>query len=119
MGSEMCIRDRDTLAKRYTIDNSHRTLHGALLDSEILADVFLLMTGGQSALSLDADSVGSRQSDANRVLQDYSQLQLPIVMATADEVNAHQSILENIEKETGERSLWTVQSQGQRQGGGS
>ncbi len=44
----------DALCKRYGIDNSHRTLHGALLDAEILADVYLLLTGGQTALSLDA-----------------------------------------------------------------
>ncbi len=44
----------DALCKRYGVDNSNRELHGALLDAEILADVYLLMTGGQTALSLDA-----------------------------------------------------------------
>ena len=58
--------DLDSLAKRYSIDNSHRKLHGALLDSEILADVYLLMTGGQSSLSLDMEvELGSKESGSN------------------------------------------------------
>jgi len=48
----------DALCKRYEIDNGHRVLHGALLDAEILADVYLAMTGGQTALSLDASAGG-------------------------------------------------------------
>ncbi|MFY0988920.1 DNA polymerase III subunit epsilon [Halomonas sp. C05BenzN] len=48
----------DALCKRYEIDNGHRVLHGALLDAEILADVYLAMTGGQTALSLDASTGG-------------------------------------------------------------
>ncbi|MGQ7249582.1 DNA polymerase III subunit epsilon [Halomonas sp. V046] len=55
----------DALCKRYDIDNGHRVLHGALLDAEILADVYLAMTGGQTALSLDAgDDAGSKTSEA-------------------------------------------------------
>ncbi|KPQ21130.1 DNA polymerase III subunit epsilon [Halomonas sp. HL-93] len=54
----------DALCKRYDIDNGHRVLHGALLDAEILADVYLAMTGGQTALTLDAEANQSQRSDA-------------------------------------------------------
>lgn len=53
----------DALCKRYDIDNGHRVLHGALLDSEILADVYLAMTGGQTALTLDAETSTNKQQD--------------------------------------------------------
>lgn len=53
----------DALCKRYDIDNGHRVLHGALLDSEILADVYLAMTGGQTALTLDAETTANKQQD--------------------------------------------------------
>ena len=55
----------DALCRRYEIDNSSRTLHGALLDSEILADVYLIMTGGQTALSLDSED-SALQQDAQQ-----------------------------------------------------
>lgn len=54
----------DALCKRYDIDNGHRVLHGALLDAEILADVYLAMTGGQTALSLDAEASAEREQSA-------------------------------------------------------
>ncbi|XKE47345.1 DNA polymerase III subunit epsilon [Halomonas organivorans] len=54
----------DALCKRYEIDNGHRVLHGALLDAEILADVYLAMTGGQTALSLDAEAGGDDRAEA-------------------------------------------------------
>ncbi len=59
----------DALCKRYSIDNSHRELHGALLDARILADVYLAMTGGQSALALD---------DAVRAIGDRRRRRLPV-----------------------------------------
>jgi DNA polymerase III subunit epsilon len=55
----------DALCKRYAIDNSHRELHGALLDAEILADVFLLMTGGQSSLLDERESTGQESRNPN------------------------------------------------------
>ncbi|WNL40458.1 DNA polymerase III subunit epsilon [Halomonas sp. PAMB 3232] len=54
----------DALCKRYDIDNGHRVLHGALLDAEILADVYLAMTGGQTALSLDAEASAEREESS-------------------------------------------------------
>ena len=57
----------DALCKRYGVDNSSRTLHGALLDSEILADVYLLMTGGQTALSLASHGSGDGDTDTGGI----------------------------------------------------
>ncbi len=98
--------DLDSLAKRYTIDNSHRTLHGALLDSEILAEVYLLMTGGQSDLSLEAD-MSNTALDGSKVQIDLSGLQLPVIKADAAELAAHQDMLVDIEKSSGGASLWS------------
>lgn len=97
--------DLDSLAKRYSIDNSHRTLHGALLDSEILAEVYLLMTGGQSALSLDEQS-SANSSAANRVNVDVSGLVLPVIRANEEELLAHKTMLFEIEKASNSSSIW-------------
>lgn len=98
--------DLDSLAKRYSIDNSHRTLHGALLDSEILAEVYLLMTGGQSALSLDEKTAADSNllSNANKV--DISKFILPVIKANDEELSAHNQMLLEIEKACDSSSLW-------------
>jgi DNA polymerase-3 subunit epsilon len=92
----------DALCKRYSIDNSHRDLHGALLDAEILADVFLLMTGGQSSL-LDAGQSGmdvsSVNADVKRVSADRPALN--VIRCNDEELAAHQQRLEAIEKASG------------------
>lgn len=92
----------DALCKRYGIDNSHRDLHGALLDAEILADVFLLMTGGQSSL-LDEGQSGINESSINtgvkRVYADRPALR--IIRCNDEELTAHQQRLEAIEKANG------------------
>lgn len=89
----------DILCDRYGIDNSHRTLHGALLDAEILADVYLLMTGGQTSLQFNAAGQGGADSatgDIKRVAQGRKALK--VLHATADELDAHQKRLELIDK---------------------
>lgn len=83
----------DALCKRYGIDNSHRELHGALLDAEILADVYLLMTGGQTALQLVAESGDKGQSQVistaiKRISSDRPTL--PVIFADAEELQLHQ-----------------------------
>ncbi|WP_336366571.1 DNA polymerase III subunit epsilon [Marinobacter sp. C2H3] len=94
----------DALCKRYGVDNSNRELHGALLDAEILADVYLLMTGGQTALSLDAGfsngggGTGVRRLDGNRPA-------LAVVRASDDEADAHETFLDLLDKQAG-KSLW-------------
>lgn len=81
----------DALCKRYGVDNASRTLHGALLDSEILADVYLMMTGGQTALLLggqDSDESSGVGSSVIRRL-DASRSPLPIIHASTDELDEH------------------------------
>lgn len=96
----------DALCKRYGIDNSQRTLHGALLDAEILADVYLSMTGGQVTLELEsAESSGGIVEDIVRKTRDRV-LGLPIVRATAEELAAHKAFLEKIRDASGGDCLW-------------
>ncbi|WP_370293085.1 DNA polymerase III subunit epsilon [Thalassolituus sp.] len=96
----------DALCKRYGIDNSHRELHGALLDSEILADVYLIMTGGQTDLALadESDSEdGEVELDLGDVQVDASNLK--VIRASADEATAHEAFLDLIDKKS-EGALW-------------
>jgi DNA polymerase-3 subunit epsilon len=96
----------DALCKRYNVDNSHRDLHGALLDAEILADVFLLMTGAQSSL-LDEDNAQNTTADANQNNKRIftNRPALAIIPCTESEQQAHQQRLETIEKASG-LCLW-------------
>lgn len=96
----------DALCKRYGIDNSQRELHGALLDAEILADVYLAMTGGQASLSLDGEgpgAAGERILKVRRLPADRPAL--PVIRATADELEAHTARLAAIEKASG-KCVW-------------
>ena len=94
----------DALCKRYAVDNSHRDLHGALLDARILADVYLAMTGGQSALALDEAARGA-MVDALVVPLERPHA-LVVVAATADELAAHQRMLALITKASHGRTVW-------------
>ncbi|MCE0556683.1 MULTISPECIES: DNA polymerase III subunit epsilon [unclassified Motilimonas] len=89
----------DVLCDRYGIDNSHRTLHGALLDAEILADVYLLMTGGQTALNLSQESDSQQQSNQQGIKRlAANRAPLKVLSADADELVAHQERLQLIAK---------------------
>ena len=94
----------DALCKRFGIDNSHRTLHGALLDSEILLDVYLYLTGGQTALELSSHNSSKNHSDTIQRLSS-TRKPLPIIKASSLEEAAHQQLLSEIEKKSG-NSLW-------------
>ncbi len=87
----------DALCKRYGIDNSHRELHGALLDAEILADVYLLLSGGQTVFSLDSDSENDGEVSGIRRLP-ASRPPLRIVRAADQEANEHESYLNSLSK---------------------
>ena len=95
----------DALCKRYGVDNSNRDLHGALLDAEILADVYLLMTGGQTALSLDAGS-GDEGGDGGIRRISGERAPLAVVRATSDEASAHDEFMAMMEKQAGE-TVWS------------
>jgi DNA polymerase-3 subunit epsilon len=95
----------DALCRRYDVDNSNRTLHGALLDSELLADVYLLMTGGQVDLGLDLSPNPSATPGVGAV--DYDASRLRVRPASAEEVSAHEQRLQAIEKAAGDAGcLW-------------
>ena len=100
----------DALCRRYEIDNSGRELHGALLDAELLADVYLVMTGGQAALGLDpaqpagGAAPGAEAGSARRG-------PIPVLRANDDEVRAHQQRLAEIAEATGGRCLWQNESE--------
>lgn len=98
----------DALCKRYFVDNSARELHGALLDAEILADVYLLMTGGQTSLGFDQqgeEGKGGSGGSAIRRLSS-SRAALPVITATSDELSAHEQSLDAIAKASGDLCLW-------------
>ena len=93
----------DALCRRYGVDNSNRELHGALLDAEILADVFLLLTGGQTALSLDASGEEEGSQIIRRIPAERPPLN--VVRASAEEAEAHETFLDLVEKTAGS-ALW-------------
>ena len=97
----------DALCKRYEVENAHRTLHGALLDAEILADVYLRMTGGQVTLLLgeSGDAGETNQQTIQRLSSDREPLK--VIKATSEELAAHQSRLDAINKASGENCVWT------------
>jgi len=100
----------DALCKRYEVDNSHRELHGALLDARILADVYLAMTGGQGALAL-AEATPPRAPDGVQPARALLRAGLTLVVLPASdaELRAHEALLALIARASGGRCLWPVQ----------
>lgn len=97
----------DALCDRYHIDNSKRTLHGALLDAEILAEVYMAMTGGQTSLDFSVNSVlGSEVylDDIKRI--ERKAAGLSIIYANPEEIAVHEARLDLMEKKSGKISLW-------------
>ena len=91
----------DALCKEYGIDNSHRELHGALLDAEILADVYLLMTGGQESLTLDQHQQYDQSQTSQKVSIRRPETPLKVLRATTEELTAHERRLDIIEQASG------------------
>lgn len=98
----------DALCKRYGVDNSHRDLHGALLDAEILADVFLMMTGGQSSL-IEEEQTSSAQLQANQQnrIEFVNRPPLTVIACSDEDLLAHQQRLQAIDKASGGACLWS------------
>ena len=96
----------DALCKRYDIDNSQRDLHGALLDAEILADVYLAMTGGQSSLLLDGATEQNQQQGSEIRRLTPERPPLVVIAASAAEREAHRVRLDGIDKNSAEGCLW-------------
>ncbi|MFG5775850.1 DNA polymerase III subunit epsilon [Comamonas sp. J-3] len=98
----------DALCDRLEVDNSGRELHGALLDAELLADVYINMTRGQEQLlSVDAPT-SSNAAKAGVVVkrQDLSQFSLPVIEPSEAELAAHEAVLAQIDKSSGDKTIW-------------
>ena len=101
----------DALCRRYFIDNSHRELHGALLDSEILADVYLAITGGQTALSLSVD--GQDEEGGGQRIRRLTPEQvsgLKVLKASEDDLTEHERFLDMLDKKS-DGAVWRNLSQ--------
>jgi len=94
----------DALCDRLGVDNSGRTLHGALLDAELLADVYINLTRGQEALLME---IGDDQPQQQTDLQiDLSIYQLPVLRANENELTAHEDLLQQLDKSSGGKTVW-------------
>lgn len=94
----------DALCDRLEVDNSGRTLHGALLDAELLADVYINMTRGQDALLMDTATQETKGIVVERI--DLRAIELPVLSANAQEVAAHDDVLTQLDKSSGGKTLW-------------
>jgi len=101
----------DALCRRYGIDNSGRALHGALLDAEILADVYLAMTGGQVTLHLNADDSAHALTQTAEAVRPVSteRARLAVIEPDASEQAAHQAWLDRLDQASGSPCLWRQQ----------
>jgi len=101
----------DALCKRYSVDNTKRDLHGALLDAGILVDVYLAMTGGQSALALDMS--GARGDSARSVAAAPVRapgIALTVTAAAPDELLQHEAMLDLVDKASGGKAVWRAKA---------
>jgi DNA polymerase-3 subunit epsilon len=98
----------DALCDRLEVDNSGRTLHGALLDAELLADVYINMTRGQEALLMDSSAAELTQ--AGGVSVDLRIFVLPVLLANPLELEAHSEVLRQLDKASGGMTVWQLES---------
>ncbi|MEN9435946.1 MAG: hypothetical protein RIR09_601 [Pseudomonadota bacterium] len=109
MAKEMFPGKRNSLnalCDRLGVDNSGRTLHGALLDAELLADVYINLTRGQDALLMDAEVPETAGVVLERV--DLSGLVLPVLAASEQEMAAHDDVLKQVDKSSGGKLIWKL-----------
>ncbi len=99
----------DALCDRLGVDNSGRTLHGALLDAELLADVYINLTRGQDALLMDVADMPAAGGAVARA--DLSGFSLPVLQANEQELAAHEDVLAQMDKASGGKTVWRVLSQ--------
>lgn len=92
------------LCERLGVDNTGRTLHGALLDAELLADVYVYMTRGQDALLMDVGS--EEQTETQVVAFDLSGIELPVLEASEQELAAHADVMTQLDKSSGGKTIW-------------
>ncbi len=95
----------DSLCDRLEVDNSGRTLHGALLDAELLADVYINMTRGQDALLMEVESNSDEQTRTTEYV-DLSSFQLPVTSASEQEIAQHADVLAQLDKSSAGNTVW-------------
>ena len=96
----------DALCDRLEVDNSGRTLHGALLDAELLADVYINLTRGQEALLMTEDGDGGSEGAAQMVRIDLGHIALQVLRANDAENAAHEAVLVQLDKASGGKTVW-------------
>lgn len=96
----------DALCRRLEVDNTHRTLHGALMDAELLAEVYINMTRGQDALLIDAGAGEEGGGLLEVVAVDYSQFTLAVIEPTLEEAAAFELALADLDKASGGKAIW-------------
>ncbi len=96
----------DALCRRYNVDNSGRDYHGALLDAELLADVYLAMTGGQAALLLDTARADAQEAPGERSARRASRTSVARLAASADELAEHAAFLELLDRQCADGAVW-------------
>jgi DNA polymerase-3 subunit epsilon len=97
----------DALCRRLEVDNTNRTLHGALLDAGLLAEVYIRMTRGQDALVIDAtDHAERRMNDDRLIAVDLSTFDLPVLCADDDALLQHAALLADLDKASGGKTVW-------------
>ncbi len=100
----------DALCDRLGVDNSGRTLHGALLDAELLADVYINLTRGQEALLIDLGEVNTPGVVIEQV--DLSVFDLPVLLASEQELSAHAEVLTQLDRSSGGKTFWRMADSG-------
>ena len=96
----------DALCKRLEVDNTHRTLHGALLDAGLLAEVYIRLTRGQDSLVIQTGD-DQRPGQALAMPQlDLSGFKLPVIAPDADDLAAHEAVLKDLDKASGGKTVW-------------
>ena len=96
----------DALCKAYDVDNTHRELHGALLDAQILADVYLMMTGGQGSLLFNPEDTTNSEDGEAAIQHIERDAPLAVLRASSEELQAHEAMLKMISKSSGEALSW-------------
>jgi DNA polymerase-3 subunit epsilon len=99
----------DALCKRLEVDNSNRTLHGALIDANLLAEVYIRLTRGQDSLVMDMAEDSGNGAGALGGPVDLSVFVLPVLAATEAELADHERVLGEIDKASGGKTIWRAQ----------
>ena len=99
----------DALCKRLEVDNSNRTLHGALLDAGLLAEVYIRLTRGQDSLVMETGGAGSSELEVEAV--DFSSYTLVVLPPSDAELAAHEAVLSDLDKASGHKTVWRARDE--------